>query len=137
MLHRPTAHLRTLRAVAFALAFACAAITAAVAGAPAARAGGYVSVATWGTAGTGYGELRCPKGIAVDSSGTVYVSDYVNDCVIKYSAAGDVIAVLGQHGTEPGSFWKPGRIAVGPDDSLYVTDAANQRVQRLDRKSVV
>ena len=76
-----------------AASLVCAAFAGALALTPAARAGGYVATAGWGSPGTAYAQLGMPKGIAVDHSDAVYVSDYVNDTVIKYSADGEIMAV--------------------------------------------
>jgi DNA-binding beta-propeller fold protein YncE len=96
-----------------------------------AYAGGYIAIDAWGSLGTGAGQFRQPKGIAVDQYGFVYVSDYANDCIDKFAADGTLVDVWGHHGTAPGLFWEPGRIAIARDDTLYVTDALNHRVQHF------
>lgn len=98
---------------------------------PAAHAGGYIAVDSWGAYGIGDGQFRQPKGIAIDRYGSVYVSDYANDCIDKFTADGVLVDVWGHHGTAPGLFWEPGRIAIARDDTLYVTDALNHRVQHF------
>ena len=118
---------RTRRAL-FAVVIALAAFAAA---ATCALAGGYRETAVWGVKGTARGELLRPKGAAIDRSGFVYVVDYANHTVIKYSPAGAVVRVWGGKGSAVGKLDRPSRIAIGPDGSLYVTDAVNQRIQRF------
>ena len=38
----------------------------------------------WGTQGSGDGQFNTPYGIAIDSSGDVYVADYLNNRVQKF-----------------------------------------------------
>lgn len=96
-----------------------------------AQAVGYQVTAVWGEHGTAPGQLVSPKSAAVDISGFVYVVDYADHTVIKYTAEGEVARVWGGHGDRPGQFINPSRIALAPDGSLYVTDAGNYRVQRF------
>jgi sugar lactone lactonase YvrE len=88
------------------------------------------------------------SGLAVDSGGTLYVSDKENDRVLAFRDAlhssGRADAVLGQdgrfdtalQGTGPRRFaggsdldnFGPDGLAVGPDGDLWVADAPNDRV---------
>ena len=45
----------------------------------------YEFVLQWGSRGSGEGEFLCPEGIAVDSSGNVYVVDYSNHRIQKFT----------------------------------------------------
>ncbi len=49
----------------------------------------------WGAYGTGIGEFKTPSGIAVDSVGNVYVADWGNDRVQKFSSTGVGLASWG------------------------------------------
>ena len=40
------------------------------------------------------GELNDPRGIAIDQDGMVYVSDYGNHRIQKFTSEGDVMAVV-------------------------------------------
>jgi DNA-binding beta-propeller fold protein YncE len=79
-------------------------------------------VGTWGDYGTGNGEFRTPKGIAVDSLGDVYVADYGNDRIQKFTSAGNLITSW--------TVTNPTGIAVDGSDVVYV--AGNNTVARFD-----
>jgi len=112
-------------------AISCAVAIVMLTATAAAHAGGYIAIDSWGASGTGYGQFRQPKGIAIDRHGYVSMSDNANDCIDKFTADWLLVDVWGHHGTAPGLFWEPGRIAIAPDDTLYVTDALNHRVQHF------
>jgi tripartite motif-containing protein 71 len=79
-------------------------------------------IASWGTYGTGNGQFEHPEGIAVDSLGDVYVADYLNNRIQKFTSSGGWIrswVVTGPLG-----------IAVDGSDVVYV--AGNNQIQRFD-----
>lgn len=39
----------------------------------------------WGSQGSGDGQFATPDGIAVDADGSVYVTEYVNDRIQKFT----------------------------------------------------
>ena len=43
-------------------------------------------ITKWGSKGTGDGEFRSVHGIAIDSSGNVYVTDTINDSIQKFTS---------------------------------------------------
>ena len=48
----------------------------------------------FGSQGHKPGELDDPRGIAIDQDGMVYVSDYGNHRIQKFTSEGDVMAVV-------------------------------------------
>src|SRR5258705_1508997 len=64
----------------------------------------------WGTTGTEHGEFITPRGIAVNSSGSVYVSDS-NTRVQKFDSSGTFISQFGVPGVVNGGFVTPFKIA--------------------------
>jgi beta-lactamase regulating signal transducer with metallopeptidase domain/sugar lactone lactonase YvrE len=76
-------------------------------------------------------DVKYPGGVAVDSSGDIYVSDTRRDCIKKFDGNGTFLSQLGGHGSTPGMLIYPQGLAVGPGDCLYVADVQNQRVQKF------
>ena len=87
--------------------------------------------------------LCAPDGLAVDSSGDLYVAEFSNNRVVEYTAplssSASAAAVFGQGGSftsgtcddlgvSAGSLCSPGGIAVDSSGDLYVTDSSNNRV---------
>jgi hypothetical protein len=78
-----------------------------------------------------------PKGVAVDSAGSVYVGDYGNDTVRKITPAGvtTTLAGLGQTtGNADGAggaahFNEPNGLAVDSHGIVYVPDSFNQTIR--------
>ncbi len=84
---------------------------------------------TWGREGSGNGEFKNPKGIAVAPDGSIYVADTYNHRVQVFAPDGSFITKWGREGSGEGEFNWPRGIAVAPDGSIYVADRDNNRVQ--------
>ena len=69
-------------------------------------------------------------GVAVDSSGKVYVADTYHDRVQKFSPSGTLLATWGSQGSGDGQFDHPQGIAVG-SGTVYVADTVNYRVEQF------
>jgi hypothetical protein len=69
-------------------------------------------------------------GVAVSSGGHVYVSDFDNDRILKFTADGELVTSWGRRGGRRGQFRRPMGVAVAPDRTVYVTDAEKQRFDR-------
>ena len=103
------------------------------------RVYGQTSFAT-NSSGVSASELYYPQGIAVDSSGNLWVADSYNNRVLMYAPGNTTAAlVLGQTGfasrvsatTSTGLNYPTG-VAVDQFGSLYVADFNNNRVLRFD-----
>src|SRR6476659_9003670 len=75
-------------------------------------ANGYSFINKWGYTGSGNGQFFAPEGIAVDSSGNVYVADYGNNRVQKFDSSGNFLTKWGISGKGNGQFSFPNGIAV-------------------------
>lgn len=79
-----------------------------------------------------------PAGVAVDTLGNVYVSDYGNDTIRVITPGGGVSTLAGSPGNDGSAdgsgaaaqFYQPSGIAFG-NNALYVADTANNTIRRV------
>ena len=86
----------------------------------------------WGSEGTGDDQFKFPCGIAIDSSGYIYVADQENNRIEKYNSNGTFITKWGSAGTGDGQFGYPSGIAVDSSGNVYVIESSNHRVQKFN-----
>lgn len=75
------------------------------------------------------GQLSQPRGIGLDREGNVYVADFGNDRIQKFSPEFAFIKEWGSRGDLPAQFKQPGDVEVAPDGQVMVADTWNQRIQ--------
>ena len=85
-----------------------------------------------GDKGSDDGQLRDPRGMAIDSKDNLVVCDSGNHRLHMFTTDGRAFA-FGTQGKETGQFDKPQDIVVTSDGRLYVTDYCNNRVQILQK----
>ena len=78
--------------------------------------------------GSGNSKLVRPNGIAVTDN-VIAVSDIGSHQVKKYSLQGELLPVIGCHGSNNGQFKCPRGLALNANKLLYVVDGDNYRVQ--------
>jgi DNA-binding beta-propeller fold protein YncE len=82
--------------------------------------------------GSAPGTFQQAAGIAVDSSGNIYVADSVAGVVRKFSSTGTSIGTIGSSGGGDGQFNGPVGIAIDSGNNLYVADSGNNRIQKFN-----
>ena len=89
-------------------------------------------------AGTG-ARFNTPRGVALDSSGNIYVADTLNNTIRKVTAAGvvtNMAGLAGESGHADGSgnaarFNSPYGIAVDSAGNVYVADTLNHTIRQM------
>ncbi len=84
--------------------------------------------ATFGTQGSGNGQLQYPYGVAFDSRGNVCVADYGNNRIQVFTQEGQFIRTFGTEGDGPGQLQSPRDIHIDGSDTAYVVEFGNHRV---------
>src|SRR5579872_137042 len=110
--------------------------------------GTITTVAGNGTAGyTGDGsgatgaELNAPLGIAVDSSGNLYIADTANAVVRKVTSGGTISTIAGSNSAGPGysgegaatgnQLFAPSAVIVDSSGNVYISDTGNSRIRKV------
>jgi len=68
--------------------------------------------------------------VATDKAGNVFVADFYNNRVQKFSADGTFLSNFGVKGSGPGQFLYPIALAISDDGSVFVADYGNNRIQK-------
>ena len=90
---------------------------------------GSMFVKAWGSKGSDEGQFLEPAGVSLDSSGNVYVSDFSNNRIQKFTSNGTFITKWGSSGSGEGQFDRPENVAVDSSGNVYVGDTSNNRIQ--------
>jgi hypothetical protein len=101
-------------------------------------------IATIGTGwGTGNYQFRNPTDVAIDSSGRLYVADFVNTRVQQFTHSGFVWTFARKYGatnvpylTDGYHYNRPSGVAVAGDGSIYITEENGHRLVKLSSAGV-
>ena len=77
------------------------------------------------------GGLNVPHGVALDSTGRLFVADTDNARIQVFGQAGQFSHRWGTLGNQPGQFNQPGGITADTSGDIYVADTNNHRIQKF------
>jgi streptogramin lyase len=86
---------------------------------------------SFGSEGSGPGELRRPGQVAIDPEGNVWVADAGNDRVEEFDRAGEYVGVFGEPGVGEGQLEDPQGIAIDPEGDIWIADTGNDRIEEF------
>ncbi len=78
------------------------------------------------------GKFSDAYGVAIDSSGNIFVLDRDNSRVQKFNSSSTYISQWGTSGSGDGQFDYARDIAIDPVGNVFVVDTGNNRVQKFD-----
>lgn len=85
---------------------------------------------SFGTSGSGNGQLNAPNGLAIAPSGNLLVADTLNNRVEVFNPEGAYLRKFGASGTGSANLSGPRDLAVGPGNIAYIGDTSNSRIAR-------
>lgn len=104
-------------------------------------------VLTTGSAdGTGTSaQFSYPSGVAIDSSGNIYIADFNNDTIREITPGGVVTTPYGAAGTAGSTngtgtaarFNTPNSVAIDSANNIYVADSGNSTIRKITSAGVV
>ena len=83
---------------------------------------------SFGSRGSGDGQLNYPWDVAFDSAGSTYIADSLNHRVQVFTPEGWFLRKFGKKGSGKGELNHPSSITIDSDNIVYVTEASNDRV---------
>ena len=79
--------------------------------------------------GSANGWFNVATGVGAGKDGVVFVADFYNHRIQKFTSEGEFLVAFGEEGTGEGQLDRPTDMAVDDDGNVYVVDFGNHRVQ--------
>lgn len=89
-----------------------------------------------GSQGVGAGQFNVPTGLAVDTSGILFVADSYNHRLQRITPGGGV-SPIGGRGNGRGQFLSPQGVATDARQAFYIVEQGNHRVQKYSANGVL
>lgn len=78
-------------------------------------------------------QLKGARGLSVDLSGSIYISDTENNRILKLNPDGGIIKSIGGFGWGKDQFYTPYDVCTGSALDVFIADYNNHRIQRYDK----
>jgi sugar lactone lactonase YvrE len=88
-------------------------------------------VRAFGKHDTGYENFAFPAGIAVSRDGKLWIVDSIRQVVTHFDSEGNLLAMVGGKGSQPGAFEYPCAVATDGASRLFVLERQGSRYQCL------
>lgn len=72
------------------------------------------------------------RGFAIDKTGNIFVANTGGGQIVKFSPSGDMLQIIGEHGSGRGQLSEPNSVMVAEDGVIYAIDAQAGRVLLFD-----
>ena len=84
--------------------------------------------------GSRAGWFNVATGVEVGPDGYIYVADFYNNRIQKFSPKGKLLTVIGTEGNGAGQLKYPTDMALDDAGNVYVVDFGNNRIQKFSPK---
>ncbi len=88
--------------------------------------------ASFGSSGTGNGQLEAPRGAAIDAEGNIWVADTENNRIVEFDAEGNYVLKFGSLGSGEGQLSHPRALAFTASGDIWVADTGNNRIEKFN-----
>ncbi|MGN6257431.1 MAG: hypothetical protein ACTHN3_06740, partial [Solirubrobacterales bacterium] len=86
---------------------------------------------SFGSSGSGTGQVDGPRGAAIDAAGNIWVADTENSRVEEFGPEGKYLSGFGSLGSGNGQLNHPRGLAFDPSGNIWVADTGNNRLEKF------